>query len=608
MGKLSVKMQIMKFMDSFRIKTHSTKVARMSNMDLSIEIIGELPGNGNNVVEEVFFPTELLERGLVRYRMPWMLDGREFFKWSQSNDEIVLESWTVTRTVHSLVKEFGILVSMNIPWKGYKIPLNVVSTHYYVDIKDLPMCVDTGRGGPAFPISELTLDRFRMKVGEEFHQNGDGSEWGHKLLFYTLVDRRNFPELTLAEFKDWEGDMILALLESWDSTAPGQGWTRPEMWESGLVVKPDIRELKKPETWKQEGGQAEAVPGDVEAEPVKVKQDRGSLAQEGSGSPTLAEKCAARNDTDEGRVGKRKRRRTKKKGQRKFTYSSSRTQHQGQGSSVHPPRLSRAQEDAIIRMLVLGVCPDATEEYIDYNIRQAHGEVDMEAGLPQFEEDRRMGWGYGSGPGGWNLRSSPRDMEDIARLREADLEKKKKEREEKMQREKEEKEKKESQETIFKFDASFEMFLSAASEGAAANSMIGSNSTPRGELSMMGASGSGSGSGTSGSSAPAKRARVRLSVSSGMSGFPSLSTSPFLANDFGDRRVVTVSSSSSEGSGGKRKKSLYEMMGGELLVYCDDGVFKEKVKEVEIVDDETEKEVGKGEVFKDTESEDEKGE
>ena len=125
---------------------------------------------------------------------------------------------------------------------------------------------------------------------------------------------------------------------------------------------------------------------------------------------------------------------------------------------------------------------------------------------------------------------------------------------------------------------------------------------------MMGATGSGSGSGTSGSSAPAKRARVRLSVSSGMSGFPSLSTSPFLANNFGDRRVVTVSSSSSEGSGGKRKKSLYEMMGGELLVYCDDGVFKEKVKEVEIVDDETEKEVGKGEVFKDTESEDEKGE
>ena len=38
------------------------------------------------------------------------------------------------------------------------------------------------------------------------------------------------------------------------------------------------------------------------------------------------------------------------------------------------------------------------------------------------------------------------------------------------------------------------------------------------------------------------------------------------------------------------------------------GLTKEKVKEVEIVDDETEKEVGKGEVFNDTESEDEKGE
>ena len=50
------------------------------------------------------------------------------------------------------------------------------------------------------------------------------------------------------------------------------------------------------------------------------------------------------------------------------------------------------------------------------------------------------------------------------------------------------------------------------------------------------------------------------------------------------------------------------MMGGELLVYCDDGVFDEKVKEVEIVDDVTDKEVGKGEDFKDTESEDEKGE
>ena len=41
------------------------------------------------------------------------------------------------------------------------------------------------------------------------------------------------------------------------------------------------------------------------------------------------------------------------------------------------------------------------------------------------------------------------------------------------------------------------------------------------------------------------------------------------------------------------------MGGGELLVYCDDGVFDEKVEEVEIVDtkdDVTEKEAGKGEV------------
>ena len=117
--------------------------------------------------------------------------------------------------------------------------------------------------------------------------------------------------------------------------------------------------------------------------------------------------------------------------------------------------------------------------------------------------------------------------------------------------------------------------------------------SPGGELSWMGnGSGGGSsgavysGSSGSGSQAP-RRKRVRLSVSSEMSGMPSLSESPFLAKDLKTTRVITISSSSSDGADtGTRRLTLSDIIKEKMLFFVDDMTATTKYVEVFEDDDE----------------------
>ena len=538
----------------------------------NLKIKGEVTTEDEVLVETVGFPLGDLERGYLRYRMMWMLGSNQWFKLTPDGSKIILEGWSVSRTVHCLLKEYGTLVALEIKWGPYKIPINVIEVFDNVDITNLPMTLDTGYG-PGFVVAERTMQSFRRMLEDPEEEGDQGARV--RLLFHCLVDRRIFPELSLTDFASWGGEEVLALLSSWEGQAPGHIWSRFMPSEVGLEDGLDISvvEVAREESTR-ESTRDQGVLRVVEAEPIKAKGATGSERRlEREGSPELAEAAEGpvRHDVDEkGSQGKvnNKRRRNRRRGQRR---------NKGQGSGLWPRKLTRGQEMEVMRLLVLGVCPDASEDYILRNqLEYYSAEKRKEKAAPAYPGrgcQRPKEDAYGSGPGGWSL-SAEEKKETLEEIEEGKKEMK-------------------AGEEEAAHDGSFESFMSMI-----ANNSDSSVKSPRGETTAMGQLGdsptptSEGSPGSSGSSAPAKRPRVSLSVASSLSDMPALE-SPLMSKKLEGKAVVTISSESSED--GKLEKvkrmTLFELSRSSFLVYCDDvalGLTKESLEVSEDSGDEEE--------------------
>ena len=587
-----------------------------------------LMGNrGEILVEKTGFPIHELQEGFVRNRMLWMLPSNEWMRFTCDGGRILLESWSVARTVHTLVREYGELSTYEIKWKQNRIPLNIVEIHEYHDMLSLPMTVPTGHGA-GFLVSAKTLRAFWKMVEEE---DRDPMNLGARarLLYHCIIDRRVIPELSIDSFMEFDGTEVLSLVESWDGMSPGHGWSRYTATEAGFVDGHDVSVIEvAKEEGNDSGGVKEKIRKDTEAEPVKMRGKTGGLGQgDKEGSPELAEATAAAapvlNDMDvewrprlRGAKRRRYRRRLLRNQGRQVKQEGGPTMMEDPVVKAEMPRkLTKEQEMWVMRMLILGVKPDASEELILRNQQEYYAaRVRKEKAFAKYShypafinleahQECMMGFGaYGSGPGGWSLSNQEKKetMEEIKTV----------EKEMKVESEKE-KEKKEEVKldegmlenvTLDENDGSFESFVSMVTNSSRLTS-------PRGESSMMGQAlvtptkedGSPGTSGSSGSSAPAKRMRVNLSISSSLSEMPEMS--PMMASAFLDREVVTISSESEEEIKKRvRKMSLYQLAATNFLVYVDDanlGEEKKKDEEEEVfgdgLDDNGNESVGSGE-------------
>ena len=376
-------------------------------------------------------------------------------------------------------------------------------------------------------------------------------------------------------------------------------------------------------------GFKEEIRQGIEAEPVKMRGKTGGLLEAGKeGSPELAEAAAADtapvlHNVDEWRP--RMRRNKRRRYRRRMLRNKGRQVKKEGGPTMmddpvlkaaEPLKLTKEQEMKIMRMLIIGVEPNASEELIQRNQQEYYAArvrkekaYAMSSSYPAFinleaQQESLMGFGaYGSGPGGWSLTDKEKketleEIKDVKEKMEAESEKEKEEvKDGKLDEGMLEKV------TLDKNDGSFKSFASMVTNS--------SKLTPRGETSMMGQAvatptrtgGSPEATGSSGSSAPAKKLRVSLSVSSSLSEMPSLEMSPMMASAFLNREVVTISSESNEEVRSKvRKMSLYQLAATNFLIYCDDvnngeGGKNDEEGEVfeERYDDNSNKSVGSGE-------------
>ena len=275
------------------------------NLNDSVTILEPEQDDGCLDEEQMIFPVEFIDGAYLRFRMMWMLNHNEWFRFTVEGKEVFLESWAVQRTVHTLVKEFGVLRRVKIMFKGEEIPINLISTYNDVDIMNLPMFLPT-QLGPAFFVAEKDFNTFRDHVQEEEKDGEIGV--GIRLLFHTIVDRRHCKELTLADFAEWSVDEVRAALCSWEGQAPGHLWARFTPAESGLTEEDE----------KEKGLEAEKLLADIDMilvedeswdrdlpsgsrEPIKLKPGVMPQTIGGSrtGSPELAPMPEIRHEAGE---------------------------------------------------------------------------------------------------------------------------------------------------------------------------------------------------------------------------------------------------------------------------------------------------------------------
>ena len=532
------------------------------NLDESVEILDVKPENivdseDDNCVseEDMVFPREKLDKtAMIRFRTYFIAERDEWYRFSEDTGEIYLESWEVRRYQHTFVKEYGVLRRVPIVIGDSIVRLNVIVVKEDVEVMDMPMFIPTGMGN-AYTVGEKVFNVFRDFYKE--NNDDEGIDAGMRLLYHTIVDRRCAKGLTLRMFSKWSAIRIKLTLEHLEGQAPGHLWSRFTAKEACLV--------SQEEREKMEGCETEKLLEDIkyvledssdgvnnldigEAEPVKIKLTT-SGERDVSGSPKLASPPLIRNDVDEHKAEgnnnkKRRRRRNKRKNKQE---KGEKEAWWRQGTDMSPITLSKAQENWLVKLLVQGVTPGASEEEIVFNqenvvdgrggFRSRHQENDVKEEVVDPSE-------YGTGPGGWVL--SREDKEDIMSLK--------------------------------SMEGQREMSASS-SFGAGASSFA----SPRGELSYMGSFG-GQGEwsvntmSTGSSHSGPTRKRVRLSVSSEM---PPLEDSPFLAKVGDTPRIVTISSSSSSGGSGiVRRLSLGDMISGKSFVFPDDGIVCSKTIEV----------------------------
>ena len=566
----------------------------MVSVDLndSVTILDSDQDDGCLDEDQLIFPVDHVDGAFLRFRMMWMLEHNEWFRYTVERKEVFLESWAVQRTVHTLVREFGVLRRVKILVKGENIPINLISTYADVEVMNMPMFLPT-QLGPAFFVAEKDFNTFRDHVKEENDEGEIGV--GIRLLFHTIVDRRHCKELTLADFAEWSVGEVKAALWSWEGQAPGHLWARFTPAEAGLREEDEEgHELE-----------AERLLADIEMvleedlswdrdlpsgsqEPVKLKTGviPQTIGGSRTGSPELAPMPEIRHEA--GEPAKRKRRRGNKRRRRGKKNRGNQEKWWTQPLVRDPnvEELTEEQELWCVKIMVQGLYPDASDDYINYNqseylkaskrekedegeaVKETKEEMKDEV-KTEFRLTAAHSYSYGSGPGGWPM--SPSDIDDIKQLEV----------------------KKEENKLVDGVErGEADNTISSVVSRATRSTVI----SPGGELSWMGnGSGEGSsgavysGSSGSGSQAP-RRKRVRLSVSSEMSGMPSLSESPFLAKDLKTSRVITISSSSSEGADtGTRRLTLSDIIKEKMLFFVDD--MTSTTKYVEVFEDDDEEKV-----------------
>ena len=536
----------------------------------------------------------------------WMCPNGEWWRFSVEGEEIVLESWAVRRTVHTLVREFGILRSVNIMVKETQITLHLIVLYNGINVQEtpMPMFLETG-DGPGFMVLEAHFNNFRDEAKEKVEDGEIGV--GIRLLYHCIVDKRLAPGLTVEEFAEWSAEEVITTRDEWRGQSPGHTWARYSAREAGLVRGVEERGsvdaeklLEDMQYVQQESDSWEKELPTGEAEPVKPRAGKAVVLEKriGTGSPELA--AIRRNDVDDEKVNTKKRGRKNGGGGKKGKGQKARVAWwKGEKYPEDPEEekveLTEDQEKWIIRLLVKGTCPGASEAYVKYNQDVALGKVNKDDGIPQFEEDGTDA--YGTGPGGWVL--SREDKEDIKKLG-----KKKSECRTKPNWAKgpKEDEKEPEMKVVIKRVKAYTDDVNV-SVGGSDNVSRASRSTiasPRGELSWMGSSEKekkdmpgletpGSATSSSASKTPAAK-RVRLSINSEVFDMSAL-REPFLSQE--NPMIITIDSSTSSCGSTQmtpRKLSLSDMIRSGSFEFPENGVLNTRVIEVEIEGDQGQEE------------------
>ena len=394
----------------------SKKMKAAEDHNVSIEIV-KVVGPRKELVlsnKQLQYPPNEIWKGPLVTRGHWMEAKKEFWRYAVEEADvdgtvaIKLEGWQHFRTHHHRLFEYGLVFHTNINWDGWTIPLNVVATHNMISIEDMPRVLEVGMGN-AFVVSLKVFNTYRDHALEPIEDGDEVVTVGQRLLYHVLVDRDSVGEdFTIGQFSGWPASMILDLV---CNRVPGARFNTFTPEESGLVEverreEPKLRdgeELLQEEDRKEvdeDGGAAE-----VEPEPLK-EEVRSALSNfafefpDVGGSPPLAASEPKRYNEMSQNTKRRKRK-------RKFGKRSRKTRVKRPSS---PLQLTTEQERGIIRLLVLGVEPNASEEWIAYN-------QDYVMNIRGVPEERPGPYVYGSGPGGWNLNLSDRQEGAGARAR-----------------------------------------------------------------------------------------------------------------------------------------------------------------------------------------------
>ena len=376
-----------------------------STHNTSVEIIDVIKATRGLSDRELQFPPDEIWGGPLKTRGSWMEKRGEYWCYSVEPTEvegvtaIKLESWLWARPSHTLLFDYGRVFRTIINWDGWTVMTDVIATHQMIPVEDMPRVLEVGKG-TAFVVSIKAWEAYK-KLAAEPLDRGQVSA-GAKLLYHCLINKDLMGEdFTVERFSEWPASMILDLM---CRRLPGEKYRTFSPIEAGLLEDPE-KALKEAIREARRGANQECLlaegeeRGGVEAEPSKNKALHFVFPDVGS-SPPLTPR-SKRNDVDE---LPRRKRKNKGRGPRA---PGSKPRRWRKKAPASPLQLTIEQERGIVRLLVLGINPKATEEEIKAN-------QDAVAKRPEGVPEEKPGpYQYGAEPGLWNL--SREEVEETLR-------------------------------------------------------------------------------------------------------------------------------------------------------------------------------------------------
>lgn len=335
---------------------------------------------------EVQYPPGEVYRGFLPSRARWMDSTAEFWQYVREEPDksgvvaIMLEGWTVSRTCHQLVQEYGQLFATKIEWGGFVISLNIAAVHDFVDIVESPSLIEAGFTDKAYVIHMSTWNKYRDFVKDQREEDDEWIPVGKRLLFHCLIDKMRYPYITLENFRQWPAASVMDwkdlqrpgmfyLKNSPDSVGLGEGGDENQIPGESLLAEVSVED--------EDGailacGEPEKVASKGEKSKEKIED-----VPDNEGSPLLAQPNDRRHDMDEQRemgcrhrANKRRRRRQGRKARRA---RKNKVQLNKETQQFWAPTvITREQEANIVRLLVLSANPTASEEVIQLNIEEQH--------------------------------------------------------------------------------------------------------------------------------------------------------------------------------------------------------------------------------------------